>query len=128
MEVVNDVLKVYTMTDIDMIQHVNRVSKMIRVNFRWAFEKEYLSANILFVKAQEFLHIKQGCMIVRKFFTKLNFLAKYAPKVTSSDKGKFEEFLGKLRLDITKDVMKGNNPSKSLSEALGRALRSKAMR
>lgn len=49
-------------------------------------------------------------MLVRKFSTKLNSLAKYALEVASLDRGKLKVFLGRLRLDITKDAMIRDNP------------------
>lgn len=67
-------------------------------------------------------------MLVKELFTKLNCLAKYALEVASLDHDKLKVFFGKLRLDITKDVMIGDNPPKSLSEVLGRILRLKAIR
>lgn len=58
-------------------------------------------------------------MLVREFSTKLNFLAKCALRIASSDKGKLEVFLGGFRSDIAKDVMIQDNPPKSLLKALG---------
>lgn len=67
------------------------------------------------MKAQEFLHPKRGNMTVKEFSIKLNSLAKYPLRVASLDKGKLEDFLRGLRLDIAKDVMMGENPHRSLS-------------
>lgn len=69
------------------------------------------------MKAQEFLYLKQDNMIVTKFSTKLNFIAKYVARVASLDWRKLEVFLGRLRLNIIKDVIMEDNPCKSLSEA-----------
>lgn len=99
---------------------------MTRVDFRWAFMKEYLSIGIIYIKAQKFLHLKQANMSVRKFPAKLNSLAKYASRVASLNRGKLEVFFGRLRSDIAKAVMIGDKPPKSLLEALGRILRLKA--
>lgn len=62
-------------------------------DFIWAFKIEYLSAFVLYVKVQEFIHPRQGNIIVREFSTKINSLTKYAPEVTSIDKGKLVVFL-----------------------------------
>lgn len=51
---------------------------MTWVDFKWVFEKEYLFIDILYMKAQELFHLKQGSITVKGFSTKLNSLAKYA--------------------------------------------------
>lgn len=71
------------------------------------------------MKAQEFLHLRQVSMSVREFFTKLSSLSKYVLSIASSDRDKLDVFLSRLRLDIAKDIMIGDNPLKSLLEALG---------
>lgn len=82
----------------------------------------------MYIKAQEFLHLRKSNMIVREFSIKLNSLAKYALRVASLEKGKLEVFLSGLRSNIIKNVMIGNNSPKSLSEALGKTLSLEAMR
>lgn len=67
-------------------------------------------------------------MTVKKFFFKLNFLAKYALRVTNSDKGKLEVFFEGLRSNITKNVLIEDNPLRTLLEALGKRLRLKVMK
>lgn len=58
-------------------------------------------------------------MLVGEFLTKLNLLAKYAPRVANLDRGKLDVFIEELRLDINKDAMMGDNPPKNFLEALG---------
>lgn len=67
-------------------------------------------------------------MTVRVFSSKLNFLAMYASRVASLDKGMLKVFLRQLSLVITKDVIIRDNPPKSLSKALGKTLRYEVMR
>lgn len=50
---------------------------------------------------------------MKKFFTKLNALAKYAPGLVSIIIGKIKVFLRKLILDIAKDIMTGDYTPKS---------------
>lgn len=80
------------------------------------------------MKVQKFLHLKHSNRTIKVFSTKLNSLAKYALGVDNLDRGKLEVFLGGLRLDIAKDVMIRYNPPRSLSKALGKALRSETVR
>lgn len=62
-------------------------------------------------------------MIVKEFSTKLNFLVKYALRVDSLNKAELEDFLGRHRSDIAKDVIMGYNPPKSLLKVFAKALR-----
>lgn len=59
-------------------------------------------------------------MTIKEFLTKLNSLAKYALGVANSDRGKLEVFLGKLIVDITKDVLMGDTFPKYFLKVVGR--------
>lgn len=67
-------------------------------------------------------------MAIKDFSTKLNFFTKYVLGITSSNWGKLEVFLDRLKLDIAKDVILGDNPPKYILKALGTLLRLEAMR
>lgn len=62
-------------------------------------------------------------MTVMKFSTRFNSLIQYAFSVANNDKGKMKIFINRLRLNIAKDVLTRDNPPKSYSDMLNRALR-----
>lgn len=47
--------------------------------------------------------------------------------LASLERGKLDMFMGRARLDITKDVMVGDNPPKTFLEAFGQALNFEAI-
>lgn len=57
-------------------------------------------------------------MSMREFLIKLNSLAKYAPNMANSKKGELDVFLERLKLEITKDIMIGDNSPKISSKVL----------
>lgn len=67
-------------------------------------------------------------MSIKEFFTKLNVLTKYAPRVASIDMRMMEFFLRGLKLDITKDVVIGDHAPISYSKALSHILRLEAIK
>lgn len=66
---------------------------MTWANFRQAFELKYILANVMYIKEQEFLDLRQRNMLVKKFSTKLNSLAKYRPGMANSERGKPNMFI-----------------------------------
>lgn len=66
-------------------------------------------------------------MTIKEFFTKLNSLAQYALGVANTNKGKMKIFIKKLKADIIKDMLIGDKPLKSYTEAVGRVQQSKAI-
>lgn len=47
----------------------------------------------MYIKEQEFLDLRQRNMLVKKFSTKLNSLAKYRPGMANSERGKPNMFI-----------------------------------
>lgn len=66
-------------------------------------------------------------MSVREFSTKLNSLAKYAPSMANSERGKLDVFIKGLRPNIVMNVVMRDNPPKNFLKALSHALRFKTM-
>lgn len=75
---------------------------MTWANFRQAFELKYILADVIYIKEQEFLDLRQRNMLVKKFSTKLNLLAKYKPDMANSERGKPNMFIEGQRLNIAK--------------------------
>lgn len=67
-------------------------------------------------------------MSLKEFFTKLNSLAKYTRGLANSKQDQLDVFMGKLRLDIAKDVIMEDNSPKTFSKALDQVLISKTIR
>lgn len=51
-------------------------------------------------------------MSIREFSTKFNSLGKYMPSVVNLERGKLDMFIGRLRPNIAKNVIMGDNPPK----------------
>lgn len=67
-------------------------------------------------------------MSIKEYSNKLNALANYASRVENTNIGKMEIFLGEIRSNIAEDVMIGDYAPKPYSKALGKTLRSEALR
>lgn len=94
---------------------------MTWVKFREAFEREFLKAYILYIRAQKYLNLRQYHMIVKKFFTWLNPLTWYTLRVANTNKWEIEIFINSPQADITKDVLTRENPSMTYTQVIVKA-------
>lgn len=139
-------MMLFTMTNIEKIQYVNlilrgdakvqwqilgetyRVSKIRWDNFIWVFLKRVPINKHFICEGLRVYQLEKGNISVKEYSNKLNALADYASRVENIGISKIEIFLGQIRSNIIKDVMIGDYAPRPYSKALGRALKSKAMR
>lgn len=69
--------------------------------------------DILYVWVYEYLNLRQEHMTIKEFSIRLNALAQYALDMVNTNKEKLNTFINTLRLEITKDMLTIDNPSKS---------------
>ncbi|TYK14955.1 pol protein [Cucumis melo var. makuwa] len=93
------------------------VSKITWEQFKESFYAKFFSANVKYVKQQEFLNLEQGNMTVEQYDAEFDMLSRFTPNVVKDEEARIEKFVRDLSLYERAD------PSKAAGR--GSALRQK---
>ncbi|KAA0061789.1 reverse transcriptase [Cucumis melo var. makuwa] len=86
------------------------VSKITWEQFKESFYVKFFSANVKYVKQQEFLNLEPGDMTMEQYDAEFDMLSRFAPDVVKDKAARTEKFVRGFRLDL-QDIVRALRPA-----------------